>query len=176
MVPMNFLVIDTSSPQSFVALCKEGVLSTIPLPPLKQSQSLLPAIEKLVENGPPLTFIAIGTGPGSFTGTRVGVMAAKALSFSLKVPLLPFCSLKIFTPSTDGPFALIGDAKSRGSYILEGVKDGENITYFIPKIGEKKAPSTSLNLPFLKAFLQDKFHQNGGSSHKEVAISYLTSC
>jgi len=37
-------------------------------------------------------YIAIGTGPGSFTGTRVGGMVAKALGFAWNIPLIPFSS------------------------------------------------------------------------------------
>ena len=102
---MKFLIIDTSGPDSFVCLWNHKRWKNKLLPPLKQSQTLLPAIQELLE-GQTIDFIAIGTGPGSFTGTRVGVMTAKTLAFALKIPLFPFCSLKIYTPDKEGPFMI----------------------------------------------------------------------
>ena len=42
-----------------------------------------------------LNGIAVGVGPGRFTGVRTAVTTAKALSFSLKIPVYPVNSLKI---------------------------------------------------------------------------------
>lgn len=39
--------------------------------------------------------IMIGSGPGSFTGLRIGASAAKALCFALSIPLMSVSSLKI---------------------------------------------------------------------------------
>jgi tRNA threonylcarbamoyl adenosine modification protein YeaZ len=169
---MNFLIIDTSSPQSFVALSRRDKLIIEHLPPLKQSQTLLLAIEKLLENTV-IDFIAIGTGPGSFTGTRVGVMAAKALSFSKGISLLPFCSLKIFTPCEDGPFTLYGDAKSRGFYALTGEKAGGSIVFDSPRLVAEGSVSSALNVPILKQYLIEKFHKTPLSDHTEIIVSYL---
>jgi hypothetical protein len=53
------------------------------------SQVLLPIIEKILEkNGvgfKDLTGVEVETGPGSFTGVRVGVSVANALGFSLGI-------------------------------------------------------------------------------------------
>ncbi|MCB1110680.1 MAG: tRNA (adenosine(37)-N6)-threonylcarbamoyltransferase complex dimerization subunit type 1 TsaB [Chlamydiia bacterium] len=167
---MNFLIIDTSSPQSFVALKKGGKID-VELLSSKQSQTLLPAIEKLLDTQS-LDFIAIGTGPGAFTGTRVGVMVAKALAFAKGIPLLPFCSLKIFLPDADGPFALYGDAKSRGVYCLKGVKQGTHLSLQPLTLEPEGALSTTLNLPFLASFLIEKFRKEGGKNHDAVSPVY----
>ena len=39
--------------------------------------------------------LAVGIGPGRFTGVRTALTTAKALSFSLKIPVYPVSSLKI---------------------------------------------------------------------------------
>lgn len=61
--------------------------------------------------------IAVGTGPGSYTGIRVGAALAKALAYGWKIPLLGFCSLHTF-----GPDPVLVDARSGGFYALIGDK------------------------------------------------------
>lgn len=55
------------------------------------SQVLLPLIEKVLKSQKlefkDLTGIEVETGPGSFTGIRVGVSVANALGFSLGIPV-----------------------------------------------------------------------------------------
>lgn len=55
------------------------------------SQVLLPLIKQLLEenklNFKDLKAIEVETGPGSFTGLKVGVAVANALAFALKVPV-----------------------------------------------------------------------------------------
>lgn len=55
------------------------------------SQVLLPLIEKLLKSQKlefkDLKGIEVETGPGSFTGLRVGVSVANALGFALKIPV-----------------------------------------------------------------------------------------
>ncbi len=55
------------------------------------SQALLPLIEKLLKSRKlefkDLEEIEVETGPGSFTGLRVGVSVANALGFALGIPI-----------------------------------------------------------------------------------------
>ncbi len=55
------------------------------------SQVLLPMIQKLLKKTKltldDLTEIKVNPGPGSFTGTRVGVSIANILGFALKIPV-----------------------------------------------------------------------------------------
>ena len=53
------------------------------------SQVLLPLIEKVLRNerlkAQDLTAVEVNTGPGSYTGIKVGVAVANALGFSLNI-------------------------------------------------------------------------------------------
>ena len=55
------------------------------------SQALLPAIVQILADAKiklsDITSIEVNRGPGSFTGTRVGVSIANALGFALSIPV-----------------------------------------------------------------------------------------
>ncbi len=88
-----------------------------------------------------LGFIGASQGPGSYTSLRVGATVAKSLAFALKIPLISFCSLKMYTPSSDGTFFVAMDANTRGVYALEGEKKGSCITCGNPAlIAHKDVP------------------------------------
>jgi tRNA threonylcarbamoyl adenosine modification protein YeaZ len=89
---MTALLLDTSGKTAFIALSKEGMLLHLQiLPDAKQlSKFLLPSIDTLLQGRP--DYIAIGVGPGSYTGTRIGGMVAKTLAFAWKIPLISFSS------------------------------------------------------------------------------------
>ena len=57
----------------------------------QKAQVVLPTIDKLLRQYAigirDLTSIQVNTGPGSFTGIRVGMAIANALSFALKIPV-----------------------------------------------------------------------------------------
>lgn len=131
---MFSLLIDTSSNMPVVALNKNDKTLIYKYLDYKKelSSALFPTIVELLENAKissnDLKFIAIGKGPGSYTGLRSGASAAKALAYGLNIPIVGFCSLKCFLPSQKGLFFSIVDAKSGGVYLLEGIKN-ESVVY-----------------------------------------------
>jgi tRNA threonylcarbamoyl adenosine modification protein YeaZ len=58
----------------------------------RHSQELLSAIERLLAGAklrlPNLAGVVVGTGPGAFTGLRVGLATAKTLAHELRVPVV----------------------------------------------------------------------------------------
>lgn len=74
-----------------VSLAVNGKKISKTVPNSWTSQSLLPSIDKLLGENKikpeSLTEIRVNTGPGSYTGIRVGIAVANALAYLLKIPV-----------------------------------------------------------------------------------------
>ena len=91
----NFLSIETSLNRIFLVLrINEEVYSVDKYTKNSIEEELNVLIGKLIfknkANFSDLNFILVSLGPGSYTGSRVGLAAAKAISMSLEVPLLGY--------------------------------------------------------------------------------------
>jgi len=104
---MLILGIDTSTEILSVALCHydeeeeehETLALVVEETKNNQSEILMSRIDQVVKEAKiklsDLDRIAIGIGPGSYTGVRVGVTAAKTLAYALGIPITPISSLKV---------------------------------------------------------------------------------
>jgi tRNA threonylcarbamoyl adenosine modification protein YeaZ len=65
-----------------------------------------------------LTGIAVGVGPGPFTGLRVGLMTARAMADALSIPVTGICTLDIVAAAvvSADPFLVATDARRREVY------------------------------------------------------------
>jgi len=72
----------------------------------RHSQELLPAVERLLASADlrlrDLAGIVVGTGPGAFTGLRVGLATAKTLAHELGVPLVGVATSDALLAGVDG--------------------------------------------------------------------------
>ena len=95
----NILAIDTSSAWCSVALSLDNQAPELRHEAVSAgaSQLLLPWIESLLINAKislkDLDAIAVGIGPGAFTGVRLGVAAVQGLAISNNLPVIPVSSL-----------------------------------------------------------------------------------
>lgn len=89
----------------------------------RQSHELLPRITALLEaDGSDLeavTVLAVGTGPGSFTGLRVGMSVAKGLALALDRPIVGVSSLPAWLQSESDAVAALARAGAREAYVLQ---------------------------------------------------------
>ncbi len=132
---MYSLLIETSSQTAFLALGLNGcpIIAQNLKGDATLSTEIYPALKKLLSASnleiDDLSYISVGTGPGSYTGIRIGASIAKALSFKSKIPMIGFCSLKACIPSFNTPFYSLADAKTSGFFLLEGEKIDQHIIY-----------------------------------------------
>ena len=95
---MNLLALDTSTDTFFVAVQRGDAVWQHSGPGAAQSSSqLLPAIRALMAEAGlafgELQAVALGRGPGSFTGLRTACSVAQGLAFAARVPVLPVDTL-----------------------------------------------------------------------------------
>jgi len=122
---MYGLIMDTSGPLALLALTSgTEVVATSTLEGGRGlSGRLFAELERVA--GPQiknLSYIAVGTGPGSFAGTRTAVTIAKTLGFATSTRLIGFPSPMAFLPASikEGPFAVLLDAKMGQLALLRG--------------------------------------------------------
>jgi len=100
----NILAVDTSTHACSVALAMSGAITEdFRLIPQSHTQSLLPMIDQLLGGaGISLTnldVIALTTGPGSFTGLRIGLGIVQGLAFGVDLPVIGESSLRVMAAS-----------------------------------------------------------------------------
>ncbi|MDP4213096.1 MAG: tRNA (adenosine(37)-N6)-threonylcarbamoyltransferase complex dimerization subunit type 1 TsaB [Bacteroidota bacterium] len=111
------LLIDTATEQASVALSEGGaVLFTEESPlPREHASWLQPAIQRMMGSAKipmnRLQAVAVSAGPGSYTGLRVGMAAAKGICYALKIPLITVGTLRLMAE------AMIPAAKENGALI-----------------------------------------------------------
>jgi tRNA threonylcarbamoyladenosine biosynthesis protein TsaB len=106
---MRFLMIHTAGAEGSVALgdteVAETVVATEVLPGRTSSERLVPAVRRLMRASgwklSELAAVVVVHGPGSFTGVRVGVSAAKGLSEAGGVPLIAVSRLALLAGFVD---------------------------------------------------------------------------
>lgn len=97
---MNKLAVDTSTNILSVALMKQqNVVSEMMLRVKRDHSSrLMPTVVQLMDEvdltPEEIDHIYVGIGPGSYTGTRIGVTMAKTFAWSLQIPIYTDSSLR----------------------------------------------------------------------------------
>ena len=118
------LALDTATPAVTVALADGDRLlaERTTVDARRHGELLAPAIDAvLAEAGvdrTALTAIAVGVGPGPFTGLRVGLVTARTLGAVLGIPVLGVCTLDVLALGSglDGEFRVVTDARrTRGA-------------------------------------------------------------
>lgn len=127
MRPECILAFDTSAAQCAAALlCGDRVWLKIEAMDKGQAERLLPLLaDLLAEAGVAwrdLAAIAVGTGPGNFTGVRISVAAARGLALGLGIPAIGVTRLEALAHGLPRPLTVIEDAR-RGEVYVQSFTD-----------------------------------------------------
>jgi tRNA threonylcarbamoyl adenosine modification protein YeaZ len=132
---MLLLALDTATPAVTVAVCDAtGPLAVrTAVDPRRQGELLAPAIVEVLGaagvDRAELTGIAVGVGPGPFTGLRVGLVTARVLGAVLGIAVYGVCTLDAIAAAVavDGPFAVATDARRRELFWARFDADGRRV-------------------------------------------------
>jgi tRNA threonylcarbamoyladenosine biosynthesis protein TsaB len=116
---MLILAFDTATEIATSALVSDGeVLGER----TSRASTLLEDVDALLRQGgahpSELDALAVGIGPGSFTGVRVGLATARGLAFALAVPVAGVSTLAALAAGAPGAIPVI-DARRREVFVLE---------------------------------------------------------
>jgi tRNA threonylcarbamoyladenosine biosynthesis protein TsaB len=122
------LAFDTATPFVTVALHDgaDVVVELFSEQKMKHGEQLAPLIQQAMTRAgigrQDLTRIAVGVGPGPFTGLRVGLVTARTLGFVLEIPVFGVCSLDVLaleaveTGAVGHDFVVATDARRKEVY------------------------------------------------------------
>lgn len=150
---MNLLAIETATESCSAALLSgERVLVRSEVAPRRHAELLLPMCEALLAEAgmrrADLNAIAVGCGPGAFTGVRLAISAAQGLALALDLPVVAISSLAALAmQAPDNGAAILAVIDARMGEVYAGVfrrgSDG-----LVEAIGEEfVGPATALDLP-----------------------------
>jgi tRNA threonylcarbamoyladenosine biosynthesis protein TsaB len=112
------LALDTATTKATAALVRDGEPAAEAAVPARE---VFAAIDGLLDDPEALDAVVVGVGPGSFTGVRMGIAAARGLAFALDVPLAGVSTLEALAAGAPGTIPVV-DARRREVFAL---LDGE---------------------------------------------------
>ena len=134
------LAFDTATPYVTVALHdgEDVVAERRSEQRMKHGEQLAPLIEQVLADAgivrQDLTALAVGIGPGPFTGLRVGLVTARTLAFVLQIPVYGVCSLDIIAVEAahggepvGADFVVATDARRKEVYLASYDDQGRRL-------------------------------------------------
>src|SRR5690606_13843734 len=153
---MHLLAIETSTEACSVAVMVDGeVRERFEVAPRRHAELVLPWADALLAEAgvrrSALDAIAVGRGPGAFTGVRLGISIAQGIALALDRPLLPVSTLAVLAsggpvpPAGGDDFILAAiDARMGEVYAGTFLRDGGNLRALGP---ERVAAPGAVELP-----------------------------
>ncbi len=123
------LAFDTSAAHCAAALlCGDHVTTKVEMMAKGQAERLVPMLDELMAaegvDWADLTAIAVGVGPGNFTGIRISVALARGLALGLGVPAVGVTGFEAVQAAQDAalPYSVVLDAP-RGQFYVQHFGD-----------------------------------------------------
>ncbi|MBX6311644.1 MAG: tRNA (adenosine(37)-N6)-threonylcarbamoyltransferase complex dimerization subunit type 1 TsaB, partial [Isosphaeraceae bacterium] len=120
---MNLLALDTSTRHAALVVGRAdgAIVLALADPATRHGRGLVPTLRDLLRRAnlapQDLDAIAVGLGPGSYTGLRIGLTAAKTLAYATGCPLIGLDSFEVLArnaPDDALMISVIADAQRGG--------------------------------------------------------------
>jgi tRNA threonylcarbamoyl adenosine modification protein YeaZ len=133
------LAFDTATPYVTVALHdgEDVVAERASEQRMQHGEQLAPLVEQVLADAgivrQDVTAIAVGVGPGPYTGLRVGLVTARTLAYVLEVPVYGACSLDVLaveaaqTGAVTSDFVVATDARRKEVYLASYDEGGRRL-------------------------------------------------
>ena len=125
---MKYFCLDTSGSVTAVCAAGEKKVHREDDGFVRASRSLMPMLDDVLKeagmSASDADFIGVVTGPGSFTGVRIGVSAARSLGYALNIPIVPVnsCELAAYNSRCSGRVLTVSDAGN--GFVYTALYDG----------------------------------------------------
>ena len=149
----TILAFDTSAAHCAAALLTGGQIaaSHVALMGRGQAEHLIPLLESTLAEGGvgwgDLTALAVGIGPGNFTGIRISVSAARGLALALDIPAIGVSTFELMRDPTDlGAHAteVVSVEAPRGGAYVQHFRHGK--PQGVPRQIDPEAPPQDIEL------------------------------
>ncbi len=176
---MRILALETSAKACSAAVSEDGriVASAFQCTGLTHSRTLMPMVEDMLRNADlslaDCDAIAVAHGPGSFTGIRIGIAAAKGLAFAADKPMAGISTLEAMAMNciaTPGMIVCAMDARRQQVYNALFTTDGHTLTRCSPD----RPIALSELAEEIKQYPQQNITVVGDGAH--LCCRYLTDC
>jgi tRNA threonylcarbamoyl adenosine modification protein YeaZ len=133
------LAFDTSGPWCAAALLLHDRMILRHEPMDKgQAEQLVPLLENVLAEGGidwrDLKALAVGTGPGNFTGVRIAVAAARGLALGLGIPAVGVTRLEALAFGLPRPLVVLEDAKRGQVYVQIFTSEGPGVAHLADRV------------------------------------------
>ncbi|KAF1705621.1 tRNA (adenosine(37)-N6)-threonylcarbamoyltransferase complex dimerization subunit type 1 TsaB [Pseudoxanthomonas suwonensis] len=124
---MKLLAFETATEACSVALYLDGqVIERFGVAPRRHAELALPWAQELLQEAgiarAQLDAIAVGRGPGAFTGVRLAIALAQGIALALERPLVPVSTLQVLAAgaAADGPDRILAAIDARMGEVYVG--------------------------------------------------------
>ncbi|MCI2106254.1 MAG: tRNA (adenosine(37)-N6)-threonylcarbamoyltransferase complex dimerization subunit type 1 TsaB [Intestinimonas sp.] len=133
---MKILALESSAVAASAAVCEDETLlvQSFQHSGLTHSRTLMPMVEAMLKNSglalDDMEVIAVAAGPGSFTGLRIGISAAKGLAWTRDLPCAACSTLESMAwPLTlwEGEICAVMDARRHQVYRARFLSEGDRL-------------------------------------------------
>ena len=173
---MNLLAIETATEACSVALLHgDALIDRTELAPRRHAELVLPMAEDLLAEAGiarrQLDAIAVGQGPGAFTGVRLAISVAQGLALALDIPVVPVSSLAALAmQAPKNGAAILAAIDARREEIYAGVFRFDVDGLLAPLDRERVLAASALALPKAEAWnvLGTGWSAYGDSIHERL--------